>query len=448
MLSGGGASPGYLRLGPRAVCMTLDPVHFDGIAGLARQIRHDVDAEEHRDLAEETWRQFLDPLYGDGGVVLEPLAEQRRAAADVEELALQPSPFETAHGLDSGTINPKTFKNGLVLDLAQAAMSATPSDLDLHRSRTVITSVHSNDATIRMGTDWRKWDEGFSRGRIVQTEPLARDQERVVHGLALYLAESHHALEHAADVEDLLLLDGPVYPKELVNWADRHASVADLVTENELVGEVLENYVALVERFVEQDVPLAGFVKSPASQALVRALRDRGRPTPWASDAAFFGQVLERRELVGDDYERQTNKLTWTGWFTSTLGADGVFADGEGQSPSGNRTESDDAAELGVERELDASAYEVAFFVVYDPRTDLVHKVELPRAFADDEAVRDAVERYVTRGVAAEAGPPEPVAKADELARIGSAEKAELVRKLEQAFDSREDQNYDDERWE
>lgn len=412
--------------------MTLDPVHFDGIAGLARQIRHEVDADEHRDLAEETWREFLDPLYGDGGVVLEPLVEQRRAAADFEELALQPSPFETAHGLDSGTINPKTFTNGLVLDLAQAAMSATPSDLDLHRSRTVITSVHSNDATIRMNTDWHKWDEGFSRGRIVQTEPLARDQERVVHGLALYLAESHHALEHAGKVDDLLLLDGPVYPKELVNWADRHASLADLVTENELVGEVLENYVGLVERFVEQDVPLAGFVKSPASQALVRALRDRGRPTPWASDAAFFGQVLERRDLVGDEYERRTDELTWTGWFTSTLGADGVFAD---------------ADELGVERELDASAYEVAFFVVYDPRTDLVHKVELPRAFADDEAVRDAVERYVTREVAAEAGPPEPVAKADELARIGSAEKRELVRKLEQSFDSREDRNYDDERW-
>ncbi|AHG04658.1 nuclease [Halobacterium sp. DL1] len=413
--------------------MTLDPVHFDGIADLARQIRHEVDAEEHRDVAEETWENFLDPLYGDGGVVLEPLAEQRRSAAPIEELALQPSPFDSAHGLDSGTINPRTFKNGLVLDLAQAAMSATPSDLGLHRSRTVITSVHSNDATVRTNTDWRQWDEGFSRGRIVHTAPLARDQERVVHGLALYLAESHHALEHADQVDSLLLLDGPVYPKQLVNWADRHASVADLVTENELVGEVLENYVRLVERFAEQEVPLAGFVKSPASQALVRALRDRGRPTPWASDAAFFAQVLERRDFDGEDHQRLTDELTWTGWFTSTLGADGVFAD---------------ADELGVERELDAKAYEVAFFVVYDPRTDLVHKVELPCAFARDEDVRAAVERYVTSQVATEAGPPKPVGKADELARIGAAEKGELVRKLERAFDSREDENYDDERWE
>jgi len=40
------------------------------------------------------------------------------------------------------------------------------------------------------------------------------------------------------------------------------------------------------------------------------------------------------------------------------------------------------------------------------------------------------------------------VGKADELARIGAAEKGELVRKLERAFDSREDENYDDERWE
>jgi hypothetical protein len=412
--------------------MTLDPVHFDGIADLARRIRHEVDAEEHRNVAEETWKNFLDPLYGDGRVVLEPVGEQRRSAAPIEELALQPSPFDTAHGLDSGTINPRTFKNGLVLDLAQAAMSACPSDLDLHRSRTVITSVHSNDATVRTNTDWREWDAGFSRGRIVHTAPLARDQERVVHGLALYLAESHHALEHAGTVEDLLLLDGPVYPKELVNWADRHASVADLVTENELVGEVLENYVRLVERFVERDVPLAGFVKGPASQALVRALRDRGRPTPWASDAAFFAQVLERREFDGEAHQRLTDELTWTGWFTSTLGADGVFAD---------------SSELGVDRGLDAGDYEVAFFVVYDPRTDLVHKVELPCAFASDADVRDAVERYVTSQVAAEAGPPKPVGKADELARIGAAEKGELVRKLERAFDSREDENYDDQRW-
>jgi hypothetical protein len=412
--------------------MTLDPVHFDGIADLAARIEYEVDAEEHRDLAEEAWANYLDPLYGDDGPVLEPLDDLRRSAAPIEDLALQPAPFDTAHGLDSGTINPKTFKNGLVLDLAQAAMSATPSDLDCHRSRTTITSVHSNDATVDMGTDWRQADEGYWRGRIVHTAPLARDQERVVHGLALYLAESHHALEHAHRVDDLLLLDGPVYPKQLVKWADRHASLADLVTENELVGEVLENYVRLVEHFAERGVPLAGFVKSPASQALVRALRDRGRPTPWATDAAFFGQVLERREFDGEDYERLTDELTWTGWFTSTLGADGVFADSD---------------ELGVERDLPADRYEVAFFVVYDPRTDLVHKVELPRAFADDEDCRRAVERYVTSQVAAEAGPPEPVGKADELARIGADEKRELVRKLEQSFGSREDRNYDDRRW-
>jgi hypothetical protein len=427
--------------------MTLDPVHFDGIASLARRIRTDVDTEEHRDIAEETWREFLDPLYGDGGVVLEALDEQSRKAAPLEELALQESAFETVHGLDSGTINPRTFKNGLVLDLAQAALSATPSDLDLHRSRTVITSVHSNDASVDHSTDWTKWDAGFSRGRIVHTAPLARDQERVVHGLSLYLAESHHALEHAGRIDDLLVLDGPLYPKGLVQWLDRHASLADLVTEDELVGEVLENYVRLVERFVEKDVPLAGFVKSPASQALVQALGDRGRPTPWASDAAFFSQVLERREFDGEEYERVTDDLTWTNWFTSTLGADGVFADWEGLRPSGNRTESDDGDELGVERELDASAYEVAFFVLYDPRTDLVHKVELPCAFAEDAEVREAVERYVTSQVAAEAGPPKPVGKADELARIGADEKRELVRKLEASFDSREDQNYDDERW-
>ncbi|MCF2240912.1 nuclease, partial [Halobacterium salinarum] len=94
--------------------MTLDPVHFDGIADLAAHITHEVDAEEHRDLADETWREFLDPLYGDDGPVLEPVDDLAKRAAPIEELALQPDAFDTAHGLDSGTINPRTFTNGLV----------------------------------------------------------------------------------------------------------------------------------------------------------------------------------------------------------------------------------------------------------------------------------------------------------------------------------------------
>ncbi|MFB6267216.1 MAG: DNA double-strand break repair nuclease NurA [Halodesulfurarchaeum sp.] len=414
--------------------MTVDPVHYDGIATLAERIRHDADPDEHRDLAEEVWSSSLDPLYGEDGPVLEPIAGLQRRAADVEELALQESPFETAHGLDSGTINPTTFKNGLLLDLAQAAMSATPSDLDLHRKRTYIMTVHSNDATVQHGSDdWAAFDRGHGRGRLVQTADLARDQERIVHGLALYLAESHHAIEHADAVDDLLVLDGPLYPKQLVHWLGHHGTIADLAGEDDLVREVVENYLRLVEDFLERDLPLVGFVKRPQSRALIRALKGGGRPTPWASDAAFFAQVLEQRRRDRDGYRRVRDELSWTGWFRSRLGADGVFA-GPGD-------------QLGVERRRRPTDYEVAFLVVYDPRTDLVFKVELPGGFAADDAVREAVERYVLREIAGERGPPLSVGKADELARIGGGQKRELIRRLEVAFDTEEDRNYDRERW-
>ncbi|MBS3760042.1 DNA double-strand break repair nuclease NurA [Halodesulfurarchaeum sp.] len=435
--------------------MTIDPVHYDGIASLADRIRHDADPEAHRDLAETVWADHLDPLRKDGAAVLEPIDSVTRRAAPIEDLALQESPFGTAHGLDSGTINPTTFKNGLLLDLAQAAMSAVPSNLGLHRARTYIMPVHSNDATVDHATDgWIPFDEDHGRGRIVQTEALARDEERIVHGLALYLAESHHALQHADAVEEVLFLDGPLYPKGLVHWRGRHGSIGDLAGENDLVAEVLQNYVDLVEDFLDRGVPLVGFVKSPQSRGLIRTLAETGRPSPWASDAAFFTQVLEQREgetepqargssqqeRVGGPQAggtgqrgRVTEDLTWTGWFRSRLGADGVFSAPE--------------TELGVTRSRPATDYEITFFVVYDPRTDLLFKAELPGGFAEESAVRSAVEQAVLRGVAAERGPPLPIAKADELARIGAEGKAELVRRLEVAFNTTEDRNYNYERW-
>jgi len=399
--------------------VTLDPVHLDGIADLARHIRHEVDESAHREHAETVWNEFLDPLYYDDDVVLEPIDEQRRFSASAETLGLQDDPFDSVNGLDSGTVNPRTFENGLVLDVAQAAMSATPSKLDLHRRRTIVKSVHSNDATVDLGGGWETFDDGYSRKRLVHLRRLARDEEAVVHGLALSLAESHHALSNADAVEDLLLLDGPLYPKHLVQWAERRNGIRDAMTDEPLVEEVLETYLALVERFIERDVPLAGFVKNPSGKALLRALGDA--PTPWATDTAFFRRVLSG---AGDD------ELAWTNWFRSRLGSDAVFSDG-----------------VDVTRRFDDDAYEVAFFVVFDPRSDLTFKVELPGAFAAEKEVRDAVQRHVLGEVATRAGPPLAVAKADELARIGAAEKRSLVEKLGAALDSPAERPYDDDRW-
>jgi hypothetical protein len=332
-------------------------------------------------------------------------------------------------------------------------MASSPTDLDLHRDRTIVATVHAGDSTAGFDSEWTRRDEGHTRQRVFHVPRVNRYAERVVHALALYLAEGTHALDHADDVDDLLVLDGPIYPKELFTWADRDPELGALAREAK-PRAVVEKYVRLVERFVERDVPLAGFVKNPASTTAVRALARAGVESPWPDDTALFTRLLERREpdeggggVAGtgggdrgidadgsaDRGARLDDDLTFTTWFRSRGGADAPMA-GDGDA-------------LGVERELDPELYEPTFMVVYDPRTDVTYKLEAPYAFTRDAATRERLTRQVVAEVAATRGPPEPVAKADELARISATEKAALRRKFEERLGSDQQATYDDLRW-
>jgi len=420
--------------------VTLDPVHYEGITRLAQRIQYDVDESDHRDVAETVWEAFLDPLTRDGVRVLEPLDDQRRLVADVADVALADTAFDSVHGLDAGTINPTTFSNGLVLDIAQAAMSATPSDLDLHRARTVVMTVHSADATVAFDEDdWSMADEGYVRSQIRQAPRVNRFEEGVVHALSLYRAESEHARLNAEVVDDLLVLDGPIYPTGLLRWADQHPELATVLEEEEQPREVVENYVRLVETFVDRDVPLVGFVKNPAGNAITRAVRESFGQAPWVDDAAMFKRLLERGDLVTDPdadaprFERDTGALTATSWFVSRGGTDRVLS-AEGDA-------------LDVDRRLDPDAYEVTFCVIYDPRTDVLYRLEAPYAVTRDDDRREELQQWALSAVAAERGPPKAVAKADELARIGGREKASLRETLEETFRARRARQYDDVRW-
>lgn len=430
--------------------MTLDPVHLDGITRLARQLGDHVTEQDHQSLAETVWKEFLNPLYSDDGrTVIEPLGEKERISANIEAIALDEQPFSTTHGLDSGTINPTTFKNGLVLDVAQAAMSSCPSDLELHRGRTIVLTAHTNDTTRDLNACWEMDDEGYTRLRRVQAPRVSKYAEAVVHGLALYLAESEHALTNAEMVEDLLYLDGPLYPKGMLNWLDRDPELAELLASGEHAREAVENYVTLVDTFVQREVPLVGFVKNPASNFITRTLRGLTE-APWVDDTALFRHLLERpvrlddtepngpmgrpSNWTGEDHRNhRTDQLTATNWFVSRGGSDRVMS-----------TASD---RLDVDLELEASAYEVTFCMIYDPREDVIYKLESPYGLTRHQGRRKAIRRQVLAAVAAERGPPLAVQKADELARIGRNEKESLRQSLEQAFDADRDRTYDDVRW-
>jgi hypothetical protein len=364
--------------------------------------------------------------------VLEPLGDRRRRSVDVESVALSGDRFPTRHGLDSGTINPTTYRNGLVVEVAQAAMSAVPSDLELHRARTVVEAVHASDATVSFENEPTMYDEGYVEGRILHTPRVNRYEGTVVHELALYLAESEHALREAEVVEDLLVMDGPIYPKGLLNWADRDPELAGLLDADRPRG-VVENYVELIERFVARDVPVLGFVKTPRTRAITRTVRDQEGSAPWVNDAAFFAQVLERRERVDGEMERRTDALTFTNWFVSRGGADRAM------STAGDA--------FGIDRELPPEEYEVTFFALYDPRDDVVYRIEAPRAFTRDPDLREKLTRHVLSEVAAERGPPKAVAKADELGRIGREETRALQDALAETFETERDTDYNDRRW-
>ena len=408
--------------------MTLDPVHVDTIAHLASAIADGVDDGDHDDLAARAWGEWLDPLREDGRPTVEPLGERRLRRTPLAEAALADRPFDTSHGVDSGTLNPTAFKNGLVLDVAQAAMGAEPTDLAVHGGRSIVVTVHATDTTVRFPEGWQRYDGGGSERRVLRVPRTRRFADETVHELALSLAESHHALQHAHLVEDLLVLDGPLYPKRLLNWATRDRELRELAY-GEAVAEAVENYVRLVEAQIERGVPLVGFVKNPTSGYISRTLEANGLPAPWADDAAMFTRLLERRE----DGERLTDAITHTSWFLSRGGSD---------RPLSARGDA-----LGVDRALDPEAYEVTFAYAYDPRADLLFKVEAPAAFTRDPAVRRALTDQIVSEVAAAGGPPRAVEKADQLARIGVGEKGALRRKFEERFDTEFLRTYDDERW-
>ncbi len=419
--------------------MGLDPVHFEGIRRHARRIGSTIDEQDQRAFAETVWQEFLDPLRDeDGRPILRPVDDQYCREIDIEGVALEEPPYDVVHGLDSGTINPTSFKNGLVLDVAQAAMAVVPSDLETHRHRTLVTAVHTDDASAVVDRDERL-DEGYVESHLLRAPAVSRFEESVVHELALYLAESTHALSHFDRVEELFVLDGPIYPKGMLNWADRDPELEGLLHEEQGPRDVIENYLRLVERAIATDRPVVGFVKNPATKALTRTLRPRAE-TPWVDDTAFFTRILEQvsyeRTVDADgntriERRRDTDGLTYTNWFRSRGGADGLIVD----------------APFEVDRERPPEAYEVAFFALYDPRDDLLYRVESPYGIVREDDRRKRITRWVLQAVAAERGPPAPIAKADELARIGRSSTAALRQALAEGFETEQWRNYDDIRW-
>jgi len=405
--------------------MPLDPVHVDGIDSLARRIRDDYDDPDESDDLDALW-DFLDPLRDGSERVFYPVEELKKRAVSLDGIALADDEYPTHHGVDAGTLNPRSFTNGLTLDVSHAAAASVPSDLPLHRRRTIVTAVHSNDHRVIFEDDWVDFDAAATDGRVVQAPRDTDNARESAHVYALYLSESTHLGKVYEATDDLLYLDGPLYPLGLLRWLELDPTFG----RSDLTGEIASNYFGTYERALEEETPAVGFVKNPSCSRVVRRLRDVGPPVPWSNDAGFFRHFLTpevSEDTEADDADSTGNDLTFTNWFVSLLYADELF---------------DIAPSLDTQRE----DFLPAVMYVHDPRHGTVHRAEAPLGFVRDEEKREAITRQTLKEVAL-SRVPRAVAKADSLARVSNDQRESLVRRFEDALGTVEEASYDRDRW-
>ena len=122
--------------------MTLDRVHIEALADAAASLSEELRVTRPSTDPASLFTDALDPLIGPDGVTcLEPIGSPSVHSVALETAAGWPSPVSAVHGVDAGTINPTTFRNGLVVDAAQAAMASDPVDVPLHRRRTLVATA-------------------------------------------------------------------------------------------------------------------------------------------------------------------------------------------------------------------------------------------------------------------------------------------------------------------
>lgn len=408
--------------------MTLDSVHFDAMVSIVGQVDRPGRQRDRHDLAERLWSEGM--ANPPDSIPICPIGEPTREARPVNELAMEETPFDTTVAVDAGSLNPTTFQNGLVVDVAHAATASSPSDVDLHRKRTIVASIHGPPAEVRSIPEWIEFDDGHGRAKLLAAPSIEREEETAVHSLSLEAAELAQAINHGVEAGDLLLMDGSVYPAGLLHWIDRGGTLKETLYTEEGPRGVLQDAVDLIDRCRSREIPITGVVKNWTARGIVRGLTsspDLAVGTiPWPTDASLFQQLLS---TVSD--ERLA--LRWSNWFA----IEGGVGTGLGYA----------IEEYGLDANESGRAYDLAMMVVYDPRERLVFRIEAPQTLVEDQTIRDALTTHILAGIAREGGPPPTLRKADELARISRGERRNLKREFERAITSTEVPRYDDLRW-
>ncbi len=395
---------------------------MEGIKTLNSNIALNQSGKTQQETALELWRNKLDPLIYEGTEILTPINSLQRNTVKKNKAAQKKTPYENQYGLDSGTLTPRTFQNGLTIDIAQAAIGSIPTELGLHRKRTAISTIYSNNENLYIKNQDMSLDNEYFNGRIIQIKTeLSQGETDATSSIALYTAESEHLLNNISNIQDFLFIDGPIYPVRLLRWRD----IQDMMLfDSKITLNIFRNYTNIVDKLLEKNTPYIGFVKNYRSRIVVNRISTE-QSCPWNRDAGFFRAVL--------DSEVEMDEISYTNWFVSKLNVE----KGEGTH----------AVEWTRNPEHeDSEVYYTSYMLIYEPRSGFVFKAEAPFGFTKQDDIRESMTDLLLKEVALN-GVPRAISRADELARIPIGEKDAIVESLEEQFRTGVEPDYDEERW-
>lgn len=413
--------------------MTLEPVHIKAISSMVSRIdslSEDDDPEKAPELFE-----LLSELEYDGKVVLKALGKLFRAKVDIDRMSLAKDPFEKTYSCDSGSTNPISFNSGLYVDLCHCSIASTPTDIDLHSKWTMVMSAYSPGTGMVIDTTggWDYFDENEGRASIVKIRPglLKKRVDRMVHNIALYLSESEHILwlMEKFDKDGFFIMDGPIYPKQLMYWMVVESDDVQ-IRDDDNAKRILQNYVDIMDHHIANRRPLIGFVKNPEDMQTMITLRKKYAmgDLPWLRDSQFFKNVLS----PGKDEGKGSRWITYTNWFLQP----NQFYENIMDSTSL-------VLDLDLRHDFPKEDYAITFFMVFVPSIDVIFKIESPHGITKDEQMRDLITRKVLHDIAVN-GIPMTLSKADSLAKIRISEK-KLIKGMFKG--QKIDTIYNDVRW-
>jgi len=440
--------------------MTLEPVHMHKISELAKRIDRSFELEESK-TATDIY-SLLEELKLDGKVILKAVDRLFRGIVRTELMAQGDDPYLVTYACDSGSTNPKTYDSGLFVDFCHCGLAATPTDLDIQRCRTIVCAAYSSSQRVAMQatSGWETFDEGLGRAKLITIAPdeLKRKAPDMVHSFAMYLAESEHILfmKDMVEPDSFFIMDGPIYPKQLMYWMvldDEEVKIR----QNDNARKILQNYIDIMDHFLEKKRPLIGFVKNPADKQIMDSVRKKKEAfdLPWMLDAQFFRNLLSPEKFdskSGQGYGGTNSKnngkngkhngsrntyITYTNWFLQPNRFYERLLNGTSPLAAG------DTLQQKLRHSFSPEDYALCFFMLYVPSTDVVFKIEAPYGLIKDDFLRMQITKKVLFDLSLH-GFPLTLTKADHLAKIRKVERQEIDKFFE---NMNPDTTYNDTRW-